>query len=111
MAPFDIITSKSRGSRPWSYSITESPLGIRFVSSLQIFPAKVLDDVTSVAHAPGSPPSVPPSHRLSFPRQPRAAPHARPHPLLPFPAEFRAWLAKHHAVATELWVGFRKKHT
>jgi len=25
--------------------------------------------------------------------------------------EFRAWLAKHHASATELWVGFHKKHT
>src|SRR6186997_2643241 len=27
------------------------------------------------------------------------------------PAEFRAWLTKHHAGATELWVGFRKNHT
>jgi len=27
------------------------------------------------------------------------------------PTEFRAWLRKHHARATELWVGFRKKHT
>ena len=25
--------------------------------------------------------------------------------------EFRAWLARHHASATELWVGFHKKHT
>ena len=25
--------------------------------------------------------------------------------------EFRAWLARHHATATELWVGFHKKHT
>ena len=25
--------------------------------------------------------------------------------------EFRAWLAKHHASASELWVGFHKKHT
>src|SRR5689334_20820748 len=24
---------------------------------------------------------------------------------------FRAWLARHHATATELWVGFHKKHT
>jgi uncharacterized protein YdeI (YjbR/CyaY-like superfamily) len=27
------------------------------------------------------------------------------------PAEFRAWLEKHHATATELWVGFHKRHT
>jgi uncharacterized protein YdeI (YjbR/CyaY-like superfamily) len=27
------------------------------------------------------------------------------------PEEFRAWLAKHHATVTELWVGFHKKHT
>ena len=27
------------------------------------------------------------------------------------PAELRAWLVKNHAVATELWVGFHKKHT
>jgi uncharacterized protein YdeI (YjbR/CyaY-like superfamily) len=27
------------------------------------------------------------------------------------PAEFRAWLSKNHATATELWVGFRKKKT
>lgn len=27
------------------------------------------------------------------------------------PAEFRAWLAKHHASANELWVGFHKKDT
>ena len=25
--------------------------------------------------------------------------------------EFRAWLAEHHASASELWVGFHKKHT
>jgi uncharacterized protein YdeI (YjbR/CyaY-like superfamily) len=25
--------------------------------------------------------------------------------------EFRAWLARHHASASELWVGFHKKHT
>ena len=25
--------------------------------------------------------------------------------------EFRAWLARHHTAATELWVGFHKKHT
>ena len=25
--------------------------------------------------------------------------------------EFRAWLARHHASAGELWVGFHKKHT
>ena len=25
------------------------------------------------------------------------------------PAEFRRWLAKHHASARELWVGFHKK--
>ena len=25
--------------------------------------------------------------------------------------EFRAWLARHHATATELWVGFHKRHT
>ena len=25
--------------------------------------------------------------------------------------EFRAWLARHHATATELWVGFHRKHT
>src|SRR6185437_13125271 len=25
--------------------------------------------------------------------------------------EFRAWLARHHATETELWVGFHKKHT
>jgi uncharacterized protein YdeI (YjbR/CyaY-like superfamily) len=27
------------------------------------------------------------------------------------PADFRRWLKKHHASATELWVGFRKKGT
>lgn len=27
------------------------------------------------------------------------------------PAEFRTWLAKHHASANELWVGFHKKDT
>jgi uncharacterized protein YdeI (YjbR/CyaY-like superfamily) len=27
------------------------------------------------------------------------------------PAKFRAWLAKHHATAPELWVGFYKKET
>jgi uncharacterized protein YdeI (YjbR/CyaY-like superfamily) len=27
------------------------------------------------------------------------------------PAQFRKWLAKHHASATELWVGFYKKST
>ncbi len=27
------------------------------------------------------------------------------------PAEFRAWLQKHHRTATELWVGYRKKKT
>ena len=27
------------------------------------------------------------------------------------PADFRAWLASHHASALELWVGFRKKAT
>jgi uncharacterized protein YdeI (YjbR/CyaY-like superfamily) len=27
------------------------------------------------------------------------------------PEAFRAWLAEHHATATELWVGFHKKHT
>lgn len=27
------------------------------------------------------------------------------------PSEFRAWLRKHHASATELWVGFRKRAT
>ena len=25
--------------------------------------------------------------------------------------EFRTWLARHHATATELWVGFHRKHT
>jgi uncharacterized protein YdeI (YjbR/CyaY-like superfamily) len=27
------------------------------------------------------------------------------------PAEFRSWLEKHHAGASELWVGFYKKHS
>ena len=27
------------------------------------------------------------------------------------PAELRAWLAEHHATATELWVGFHRKET
>lgn len=27
------------------------------------------------------------------------------------PAKFRAWLEKHHATATELWVAYYKKHT
>ncbi len=29
----------------------------------------------------------------------------------PSPAAFRAWLAEHHDSATELWVGFHKRHT
>lgn len=29
----------------------------------------------------------------------------------PTPADFRRWLAKHHATKTELWVGFHKKGT
>jgi len=29
----------------------------------------------------------------------------------PSPTDFRAWLHKHHAKETELWVGFYKKHT
>lgn len=29
----------------------------------------------------------------------------------PTPAKFRAWLTKHHATETELWVGFYKKAT
>lgn len=27
------------------------------------------------------------------------------------PAAFRAWLQKHHRTSSELWVGYRKKHT
>jgi uncharacterized protein YdeI (YjbR/CyaY-like superfamily) len=27
------------------------------------------------------------------------------------PADFRAWLAKNHASAPELWAGFHKVHT
>jgi uncharacterized protein YdeI (YjbR/CyaY-like superfamily) len=27
------------------------------------------------------------------------------------PAEFRAWLEKHHATASEAWVGYYKKAT
>lgn len=29
----------------------------------------------------------------------------------PTPSEFRAWLQKHHAQSTELWVGFYKKNS
>ncbi|HQX11851.1 MAG TPA: YdeI/OmpD-associated family protein [Thermoflexales bacterium] len=36
---------------------------------------------------------------------------ANPPTFFDTPIEFRAWLARHHASAEELWVGFRKKGT
>lgn len=48
-------------------------------------------------------PARPRSAICSLPRAPKDA------DLLPDPAAFRRWLARHHADATELWVGLYKK--
>lgn len=54
----------------------------------------------------------PPAKTSTTPEVPTVFPATPIEPLFfPTPAAFRAWLAEHHASATELWVGFYKKAT
>ena len=57
--------------------------------------------------------STPSAFIIAFPGEPGALAVIRCHSLKPrffrTPADFRKWLAAHHASETELWVGFYKK--